>query len=315
MGTERAGVEHQAVADAQGGYRQHLALLGEVRGEEDAQRQLGQLDGLAVDGPDADPQARAVVVLAQVGDERRQHEHDRRQQQQIAVAVEVTGTAHHHEGQDVGAHPHRRPTRLGLAPVAARSGPASRSRARSAGWRWAGARRWRRGRRSGWRCGRRAPGPSTMARNGPQVGGDLRRGADRGEHVGGHDDEGAEDEQPQLGAPFGPGTADPHPIGGSEATQESGHLVSLLPEHPTDPGTQVHPTSGRRQYAWHVDAGLRTGAWRQRGRPPAPSVGEAAVILAPVGAQDPVDGSWPGAVLQPGAVMARVRGSAARPRR
>ena len=58
MGTEGPGVEHEAVADAQGGHRQQLALLDEVRGEEDAQRQLGQLDRLAVDGPDADPQPR-----------------------------------------------------------------------------------------------------------------------------------------------------------------------------------------------------------------------------------------------------------------
>ena len=55
---ERPGVEHEAVADAQGGDREQLALLDEVRGEEDAQRQLGELDGLAVDGPDAHPQAR-----------------------------------------------------------------------------------------------------------------------------------------------------------------------------------------------------------------------------------------------------------------
>ena len=47
----------------------------------------------------------------------RQHEDHRREQQQVAVAVEVARPAHQRQGQDVGADPHCRPSRLGLGPV------------------------------------------------------------------------------------------------------------------------------------------------------------------------------------------------------
>ena len=205
-------------------HRQQLAFLHEVGGEEDAQRQLGQLDGLAVDGTDPDPQTGPVVVLPQVRDEGGEHQRHGGEQQQVAVAVEVAGPAHQRQGQDVGAHPRRRPPRLGLRPVLGDAGQHHVAQPVQQG-----------GDGQEDRAGvggvdpvgdvRGQAEPEHDAQERPQVGRDLRGRAHRGEDVGGHHDEGSEDEQPQLGPPLGLGTADPHALGGREATQESGHRV------------------------------------------------------------------------------------------
>ena len=76
-----------------------------------------------------------------------------------------------------------------------------------------------------------------MARNGPRLAGIFDVVPDRGEHVGGQDDERAEQEQPELGPPLGLGTTDPHSLGGRETTEESGTGSSLLPGLVSDPGT------------------------------------------------------------------------------
>ena len=58
-GQQRPGVEDQPVADLGGGDGEHLLVLREVRGEVDAQQDLGELDGLERDAARVDPQAGA----------------------------------------------------------------------------------------------------------------------------------------------------------------------------------------------------------------------------------------------------------------
>jgi hypothetical protein len=72
--SQGTGVEDEAVAEPVGGDGEELPLLGEVRGEEDTEGQLGQLHRLSTQGPDVDPElhrgARGADGQAQMGDER-----------------------------------------------------------------------------------------------------------------------------------------------------------------------------------------------------------------------------------------------------
>ena len=86
MGSKRPRVEEEPVADLRRRDRQQLLVLGEVRREEDAEQDLGELDGLEREPAEVDPQACAVDG----GEEQGQHEQDAgQQQQQIPVALEV----------------------------------------------------------------------------------------------------------------------------------------------------------------------------------------------------------------------------------
>ena len=167
--------------------------------------------GWPLTGPMPDPQTGAVVVLAEVGDERRQHQDDRDEEQQVAVAVEVARPAHDDQGDDVGAHPHRRPPCLGLGPVL---GDAGEHHVAEPVQQCGDGQEHGVGVRRVDPVGdvRGEPEPEHDAQERPQVGGDLRRGADRGEDVGGHDDEGAEEQQSELGSSSGLGSTDPHPL-------------------------------------------------------------------------------------------------------
>ena len=60
-------------ADLPRGRGDQLATVGEVGGEEDGEGDLGELAGLEVDRPEADPDPRAVDVAAEAGNER-QHQ-------------------------------------------------------------------------------------------------------------------------------------------------------------------------------------------------------------------------------------------------
>ena len=66
-----------------------LAVLGQVAGEEDGQQQLGELAGLEVDRPEADPDLRPADPEAEPGHERQQQQDDADEQEAPAVAGEV----------------------------------------------------------------------------------------------------------------------------------------------------------------------------------------------------------------------------------
>ena len=56
--------------------REQLALVDEVRGEEHHEQHLGGLAGLEVQRADAHPEARAVDLLADAGEQRQQQRDD-----------------------------------------------------------------------------------------------------------------------------------------------------------------------------------------------------------------------------------------------
>ena len=74
-------------------------LLGEVAGEEDRQRQLGELAGLEVDRAEADPDAGAADAGADAGHERQHQQADAGEQERPPVAGEVGGALDDDERQ------------------------------------------------------------------------------------------------------------------------------------------------------------------------------------------------------------------------
>ena len=97
-GDQRARVEDEPVAQTGRRYGQHLLVLREVRGEEDAQQELRELDRLELQAAEVDPEPGAVDGA----EEQRCHQEDARQQeQQVAVALEVPRVLDHEERHDV----------------------------------------------------------------------------------------------------------------------------------------------------------------------------------------------------------------------
>ena len=97
----RVGEERPALGPR--GQGQQLALLDQVGGEEHGQGELGELAGLEVHRPEADPDAGAVDVLPEHRDQREQHQADADEQGDVAVALEVAGPTDEGEGGDEGA--------------------------------------------------------------------------------------------------------------------------------------------------------------------------------------------------------------------
>ncbi len=98
--------------DAPAPGRQQLALLDEVRGEEDDQQDLRGLTRLHGEGTDAGPQAGVVDLDA---DARYQGQHqcdDAEQQERVLVAGERADVAHERQREDEGGDADRRPHRL-----------------------------------------------------------------------------------------------------------------------------------------------------------------------------------------------------------
>src|SRR5271155_3059290 len=58
-----SGVEYEPVADAHGWDGKQLLSFSKVRGKEDAQQDLGDLDRLELVVPEVDPQSRAVRLV------------------------------------------------------------------------------------------------------------------------------------------------------------------------------------------------------------------------------------------------------------
>ena len=84
-----AGLGQVERADLPGAGGDQLAVVGEVAGEEDGQRKLGELARLEVDRPDVDPDPRAADAEAEARHERQHQQHDPAEQQQPLVAGQV----------------------------------------------------------------------------------------------------------------------------------------------------------------------------------------------------------------------------------
>ncbi len=87
-------------AEAVAADTEQLALLHEVRGEEEGEEDLGELTGLEADGPDAHPDLGSVDGLAHPGDEREQQQGDAPHPYRPAVALEVSDATDHEERGD-----------------------------------------------------------------------------------------------------------------------------------------------------------------------------------------------------------------------
>ncbi len=99
-----------------GRQREHLPLFHEVRGEENDQQELRDLDGLEGDVPDVDPELDAVQLrlgcAAEVGRERKDEEDQSREHEHVPVALEVARAPDDKERADVGEHAERAPRGL-----------------------------------------------------------------------------------------------------------------------------------------------------------------------------------------------------------
>ena len=69
-------------------WREHLALLAQVAGEEDDQHDLRELAGLELERADCDPEARAVDLVADPGQRGQEEQHDRAEPEEVLVALE-----------------------------------------------------------------------------------------------------------------------------------------------------------------------------------------------------------------------------------
>ena len=81
--------DHEQRADVlQPSLREHLALLAQVRGEEDDQEDLRELAGLELERADAHPEPRAVDGRPEPGQPRQEEQHDRADPEEVLVRLE-----------------------------------------------------------------------------------------------------------------------------------------------------------------------------------------------------------------------------------
>ena len=105
IGSSGPGVENESVPDVGRRDGEQLLVVGEVRREEDAQEDLGELDRLELRGCRHAPTAARPLMLARrSGDQRRESRNTAEQQEQVAVAVEVPRAADEQQRQHVGRH-------------------------------------------------------------------------------------------------------------------------------------------------------------------------------------------------------------------
>ena len=107
-----AGLGQVERADLPGAGGEQLAVGGEVAGEEDGQRKLGELARLEVDRPDVDPDARVADAEAEARHEREHQQHDPAEQQQPLVAGQVRCPLHDHEREHEHGDRNDAPRRL-----------------------------------------------------------------------------------------------------------------------------------------------------------------------------------------------------------
>ena len=108
---ERARLGQAHAEDAARRDREHLAVLGEVGGEEEHDEDLGELAGLEAEAAEADPQLGAVDLAA---DERRQQQqHEAADHERVLVAREALERGHADERGDERRHADEEPHHLG----------------------------------------------------------------------------------------------------------------------------------------------------------------------------------------------------------
>jgi hypothetical protein len=96
-------------AEAERPHGQQLALLDEVRGEEDGQGDLGQLTGLEPDRAEAHPDARPVDGSTHTGDQRQEQQADAHDRERVAVALDGPRATHDHQHPDEAGDAHEGP--------------------------------------------------------------------------------------------------------------------------------------------------------------------------------------------------------------
>jgi hypothetical protein len=91
---------------------EELALLDEVRREEQGQEDLGELSGLEVDRSDAHPDAGTVVLAPDHRHQGQEQQSDAEHADRPPVALQIAHPPHDHEGGHEGDDPDRDPPRL-----------------------------------------------------------------------------------------------------------------------------------------------------------------------------------------------------------
>ena len=204
-GAEVLEVRDDHASDAARPDRQQLAFLHQVRRQEDAERDLGELTGLEADATDAHPQAGAVDVAADDRQERHQQQTDADESERVAVPLQVARSPDDEERPDEGGDAERRPHRLQAGKLVVEAGDEYVAEAVEQGDQ-------RQQRAVGVR--RQPPGgdvgdhqqPDDHAEEGADVGGQGGGVAQTGQQVGAHGEDGGQDHQAELGV--APGDAD-----------------------------------------------------------------------------------------------------------
>src|SRR5207253_719626 len=84
----RAPDHEQRAPVLQAALREHLALLAEIGGEEDDQRDLSQLAGLEAERAEVHPESRAIHAQADSRQERHEEEPDRAETEEVLVVLQ-----------------------------------------------------------------------------------------------------------------------------------------------------------------------------------------------------------------------------------
>ena len=202
-GAEMLEVGDHGGTDSVRGDRQQLALLDQVRGEEDAERHLGELAGLEADAAEPHPQPGPVDVASDDREQRHQQQADADQGERVAEALQVADPPHQDERSDEGADAEGRPHRLQPRQLVVEPGDEDIADAVEQGRQREQDPVGRRGQAAGGHVGDAEEGQDNT-KEGPDVGGEGRRAAQAGQHVGpGREQPGQEDEAELGVAPDG----------------------------------------------------------------------------------------------------------------
>ena len=90
-------------------YREHLAVGGQVGGDEEHDEDLGQLAGLEAEAAEAQPQLAAAGLVADDRQHGREQQQDAHDHKRVLVVGELVQIAHHGQGGDHGRHADEQP--------------------------------------------------------------------------------------------------------------------------------------------------------------------------------------------------------------
>ena len=106
---QRSKVLPSREREPSGAGSEHLALVRQVRGQEDDDQDLPELRRLERQRTDRDPQSSAVDLAPQARDDRQQQHHEPRQPDRVRVRVEHPVVTHQHERQHERDEAHCQP--------------------------------------------------------------------------------------------------------------------------------------------------------------------------------------------------------------